>query len=725
MMSSVLITLLGLAAITVTGSAASRLLLPRQERLGAEVPGIGAAVLVAVSYPCFYFLRADVAVPLILGAVGVLILGALVVEKRRGRGPGTAFIPNGDLLWVLAFGGTAAIILLAPILQSNFPTTLAWTNNDAWSYASLIDWLQVHAATGTTFDASDPISAAGASVADKGYPIGMEAIGSVLAWITGLRGYQVLGSLLAGLAMVGISGWVVLARSVSLRAPSAIVAGCAFLATLSPMVVHTVAQTYGPQYLSLLFWPFIIGSVISVLRFPSLLSATCAALGLAAAVSVYPTLLLWLAPGIALLMAFAIASKPGGVHAAVPALGHLILAVAMSFMIAPVQWVAGIRNIVYLSNQTSNASFAGLSARDLAVSGLAGPSASGPLDTRGPLSALAVVIAIAAAGALLAAWRKHSAGQWLGIAAIAAVVPAAAIVMSTSYAYGEFKAAITGGALVCGCALMASLVLWESTRRRTLALLLPFLLALAWVPGVLKTLEGQAFGFTGYRAADVELGRAMKALPSGSTLLVEGAGESPAAFQARMMAAYWASSRPKQVDVIGLGTTSTYLSPGNDPAWTPRRPWNYVLEYSPAAGLGRLPAWGNSKYRLTRAPAQDVTPWGANWFQSEALEIGQVTWTRGSADLLLSNAATEPSQVKLTGGLVTAGQARLIRISKRGEILARVPVPLGQATPFSIPVDLPPLSVVKLTFSASPGRPSVVGADSRALVFGVLNVSLR
>ena len=53
--------------------------------------------------------------------------------------------------------------------------------------------------------------------------------------------------------------------------------------------------------------------------------------------------------------------------------------------------------------------------------------------------------------------------------------------------------------------------------------------------------------YHGYRAsgeADVQMGRALDALPPGSTVLAEGAAPDAGSFQFRMMAAYFADAPP-------------------------------------------------------------------------------------------------------------------------------------------------------------------------------------
>ncbi len=140
-----------------------------------------------------------------------------------------------------------------------------------------------------------------------------------------------------------------------------------------------------------------------------------------------------------------------------------------------------------------------------------------------------------------------------------------------------------------------------------------------WIPVTSQTLQASDEGATGFRPPDVEMGRAIDALPPGSTVLAEGAAPDervvPVPDDGRLL------RRPgARAEAVGLGSTSSFLSSGGLPEWRPAMPWTHVLTTrpQPVASPRATPVWTNGGTTgSTAAPALDVTTYGLGWYPPE------------------------------------------------------------------------------------------------------------
>lgn len=727
-----MVAILGIAvaaalALLVTGVLASVAIAPARTHLGPEVPAAGLVVLILLAYPVYQFTGATIATPTVIG--GVVLMGVVAAIRWLRLEPAERRIPlpSRALVATVVIGGVTSLILLIPILRAGFPTTVGWMNWDAWGYAGTIEWLQNHGARGATADPLNPVSFPAWSNDSLGFPIGIESVLASLAFVTRRLGFEAAGPALALGGLVATSGWMTLALASGLRRPGWLVAVAAAVAGLSPMVLVTSVQVYANQFVSLSLWPFAVGLTMLALRRPAASRCIAAGAALGAVMSVYPTMLIWTLPAV-IGVAIGAVWFIGWTMPAVKSVALALVAVGVvAVVVAPLQLATAIHNLLFVSGKTGNPGFAELSGRTLTEIGLGTWFPIG--DAKGWTSlalTIVVVIGIGLAAALLADRSARSA--WIPLV-VAVALPGAAIatIYTTSdpYPYGAYKAIVTGGALVMGVVVVCLAAHGE--RRPGLAGVGVTLIAVAWIPQVSGLLESASSEQgTGFRAADVRTIRALGTLPGGSTTLVDGAGESPAAFRARMMMAYGASASAVG-PVVGLGTTGSYLTGGGLDQWMPRKPWDYTVTYEGVPLLARpgSPVWSDPPYAIWRAPRIDVTPWGAGWYPTEQFNGTPYAWLSKPAWLLVSNRTARTQRVRLSMVLVSAGIPREALI-RGGKAATRAVLPRDQQTSVTLSPVLPARSVTRVHITASPATPVQVSpSDPRLLMLMVAGVKVE
>lgn len=727
-----MVAILGIAiaaalALLVTGALTAVAIAPERTHLGAEVPAAGLVVLILLSYPPYQFTGAAIATPVVIA--GVVLIGAIALIRWLRLEPSVRHIPmpSRALVATVVLGGGASLILLIPILRAGFPTTVGWMNWDAWGYAGTIEWLQNHGARGATADALNPVSFPAWSNDSLGFPIGIESVLASLAFVTRRVGFEVTGPALALGGLVATSGWMTLARASGLRRPGWLVALAAAIAGLSPMLLVTSVQVYANQFVSLCLWPFAVGLTMLALRRPSALRCIAAGAALAAVMSVYPTMLIWTLPAI-IGLAIGALWFIGWTLQAVKSVAVALVGVGVvAVVFAPLQLATAIHNLLFVSGKTGNPGFAELSGRTLTEIGLGTWFPIG--DAKGWTSLALTIVVIIGIGLAAASLTDRAArSAWIPLV-VAVALPGAAIatIYTTSdpYPYGAYKAIITGGTLVMGTVIVCLAARGE--RRPVLAGVGVALIAVAWVPQVSGLLESASSEQgTGFRAADVRTIRALGTLPEGSTTLVDGAGESPAAFRARMMMAYGASASAVG-PVIGLGTTGSYLTGGGLDQWVPRTPWNYTVTYEGVPLLARSgsPVWSDPPYAIWRAPRIDVTPWGSGWYPTEQFNGTPYAWLSKPAWLLVSNRSARTQRARLSMTLVSAGVPREALI-RGGTAATRATVPRDQQTRVTLLPVLPARSVTRVHITANPPTPVQVNpSDPRLLMLMVAGVKVE
>jgi hypothetical protein len=695
--------------IVLVGAVGSLAIAPRRLVLGPEVPAAGLVGVLVLAYAPSRFGSAWFSLAAI--GLGVLMLGAIAYTRRRRLGIAGQPLPrlSRGLVAVVVTGSAASLVALLPTLTAGAATTIAWTNWDAWWYAGMVDWLREHPARLAGPTPLDPVSFPAWDTEYLNLPIGIASFMAVVALATGRLGLEVVGPSLAIMTMVGTSAWVSLAASLGVRGPGWRTASVGALASLSPMVLATSVQIYANQFVSLALWPFAVALIGLALRRPAPARCIAAGVALAAIMSLYMAMLLWIAFG-ALVFAVGIVVADrrvyGWVMACRRASWGLLGIAAVAVIAAPLQSMLVWRNLDVLAGKPSNLGFPALSGRTITETGLGSWFASE--NTTGWLSALAAaaIITVLVGAIFLAATR--SAG-WLWIMALlAAAAPGAVsgtVYMTLDpYPYGAYKAVITSGALVMGVALM-SLSAERERARRLLSTVAIGTALVAWLPQSLGLLRAtMAETATGFSSADVRAIRFLGSVPNGSTVLVEGAVSSPTAFRARMTLSY-GSSAVATSRVIGLGTTASYFATGGEAAWRPRQPWDYVMTYDQnGPSPRRHPLMTSGAYSLFPAPPIDVTPWGSGWRESgDGRGRGVFADT---AVLLISNRTARWKKPRVAVRVTATGRPQRITLQGPGT-LKSVAINRGEEGVFMVRPSLRPRSVASMRLSARSVSPSV------------------
>lgn len=703
---------------------------------------LGLCTLLVLLYALAWVVPMAVGGP-VAAALVAAALAVAVARRRRRPGPraplSAALRPTGGEVVVGAIGLVGGLLLLAPLLDLGFPTTIAISNNDGWGYASLIEWFVDHRLTWSVRpDVEEPLTFPPWSSLSNGFGIGFELLGAAVAGLLRREGFEVVNTVAAVGVPVAVGGWAALWRVLGgrLSARSALVV----LGVASPLFVLPFAENYTTQFLSIAVWPFATAGFLAFARRPGPRTLALAALGTAGVIGIYPALVPWLLPAV-----FVAAVMPGErLERPLPRLGHLdaagvsgrlvravallaALAVTVA-VIAPIQVVRGTRNLLFVGEGLGNPLFPSLGGRGSAVFGL---GAQSPFAFLGGIPVPPADLAVAAIvllvlGLAVAMSLRAGPPRW-GLAAAGAVPALVTVALVANYQYldpypyGSFKSLISGGALLAGVLLLA---LASSGTRRSMPLVVGGAAACVaiWLPVSAQLLDNVADADAGFRREDVALGRALRDLPTRSTVLVEGAAEAPGSFQMRMMGAYMGSGYAG-LHMEGLGSTGSYLTPGGLPGWRPDAPWSHVLTNAASAfDGGRRPEWDNGSYALASAPPIDATPYGRGWYPTEITGEAPFAWTSGPAEIVVSNRSASPRLVLRLRAASHEVPRRLTLTSGRRSATSTISP--SRLTGVTFPLVVAPGATAVVELDAAPAATPAPPGDLRLLMARVQSVSV-
>jgi hypothetical protein len=739
-MATLSIYAVGVLLCLLAGTALAGLLGPTGSWVGIATIPLGFCVLVTLLYPIGWVVGSTIATPIVIGIVVVGLAVAVVLRLRRAE-PGTplaaALWPGATGLVVLGTGILAGALLLAATIDQGFATTIGVTNNDGWGYATLVDWLQHNPMPSTiTPSIADPLTLVPWTTSRLHFGFGFEHVAAMLATLLGREGFEVVNAAAAVALAAAVGGWAALARALrrDLRPATAVLVA---IAVASPALVIPFVENYTTQFVALCLWPFAMAMVVRLASEPGWRTLLLAGLACGTVIGVYPAVSPWLVVpviGVALLAPDAPlwASSPlrrlagAGPWRRVGRAAALIAALlAAILVVAPMQLTRALDNLAQIESLPVNATAAfysleGYAALFLGSAPVFGLVAGSPLGW----AALAGLIVLVAAFALaLAPGRRRDPERWRLVAIAGGVlVTTAGIVIrygvDGELPYQVYKGLMAGGAVLGGL-VVVGLLPSEGERGWPVRLLALGLVAAIWVPVAAQNLQSSVAATTGFRAADVEMGRALDDLPEGSVVLAEGAAPDERSFQFRMMAAYFGDDPPHHT-AVGLGTTGTYLAPGGLSDWLPAKPWTHVLATRPQPVDGaRRVFWSNGAYTLAAAPELDVTTYGFGWYPPEQDDGGVFAWTSGPVKLVVSNRARSARRAQLRMTVASQGRPRTL-ILAAGERIVRIPLPAEVETPVTLDLDLPAGSATPVTIDASPrGRSAEAVGDPRVLMLRV------
>jgi hypothetical protein len=739
------IYLFGLAVALLAGLALRGLLDPGARWMGLGTLPLGVCTLIVLLYPLGAALPGSQAAPVALALV-LAGGGAAVVRLRRATLAGArlealraAVRPTGPEAVILAAGLVAGLLLLIPTMLEGLPTTIAVSNYDGWAYATLVDWLVDHPFPRdvANLGPAEPLTLVPATTMDRSFAFGFEHFAALVAALLGRDGYEVINAAAAVCFAASLGGWAVLAAALRPRL-GPLGAGLIALAAATPLAVLAFADNFVTQFVSICIWPFALGAFAEYARRRSWRELVVAGVAGAGLVGVYPAMVPWivlpclavavLAPPRAERSSWGWLALPGEgardrTRRAAVLAGGLLAAV---MVLGPIQVARVIPNLRFLDTTV----IAGLYTDFAPGVGyasffLGGSSASSLLS--GSAVAWSVVAAllllVGAFAVAFAAQRLSRAGR------LALVAAAAGVLLTTGVAalrytaidpqpYQVFKGLILGGAVFAGLGVVA-LLPGGAPRRLGATLAGLGLMAAVWIPVSSQTLQESYESVRGFRPPDVEMGRALEALPPGATVLAEGAAPDADSSQLEMMAAYFAD-RAGGLPMEGLGNTSSFLSPGGEPDWRPSRPWTHVLATGPQpVATLRVPLWANSDYRLAAAPALDVTAYGRGWYPPEGTGRGVSAWTAYGTELLVSNRDDRPRRARLSMEVASYAQPRTLELGVGGRTIAR-PLAADVGTPVALVLAVPARSVAIVTLDATPG--ATTAPDGRALMLLVSRI---
>jgi len=335
------------------------------------------------------------------------------------------------------------------------------------------------------------------------------------------------------------------------------------------------------------------------------------------------------------------------------------------------------------------------------------------------------LLIIAALGVTIAtAVRRPDVRRALGI--LAALALAGFVVWyrygQLDFVYGVYKSVISTGALLGGALMVA--IACVVPARRLLAAVAAAAVVVAWAPSGRQLLLASETTISGFRTQDFALVDRVSSLPRGSVVLVEGAAADwdIQLFQSRMIGAF-AEEVSSGVDLEGLGSTYSYISPGPLPEWRPTQPWGYTVQTRPSPFQGgRTGLWAEGVYSLKRAPVLDASPYGDAWYNVEYDGVHAVQWTSGPSEILLSNRSPRPRRAVLSVVVTSAGVGRRVVLAAEGRQASAV-APVGVRTIVRLAVAVPARRVVSATLSSTPGA-LPVPPDSRLRALRVESVRL-
>lgn len=735
------ILFLGILLCVAAGVAVRGLLTPAGRWTGLETLPMGLCTLMALAYPIGFAVRATVTAPIVV-LVLIAGLGGAVVRRARARrtagdeglGLAAALRPELPDAVVGAAGVLLGILLLIPTLRQGFPTTIAATNNDGWGYAGMVDWLKEHPfPRAVQPDIAEPMTLVPWNQDINHFAIGFEHVAALLASLLGRDGYEVVNATSALGIVVAVTGWAMLLRR--LRGGLDVTAGLlTTVAVTSPLVLLPFVENYVTQFVSICIWPFALAAFIAAMDRPA--AATFAVAGLASAglIGTYPAMVPWLVPP---LIAAAVVVGGGGwadtrwasrISGRVPgAVAGLLCLTVATAILAPIQFVRAIRNLLFLDSVYVGA-LADFFTNDAYTALAFGATSPLALFPRGPLgwpvTAAVILLAGVYALALAPAWRRGR-RRWavLALAGGLLLTTLAVVVqyrVRGEYPYQVYKGLISGGALLAGVAVIG-LLMPSTERARTPRIVALGLLAALWIPSSASLLQASSENTTGFRAAEVQLDRELERLPEGTTLLVEGAAPDARSFQLRMMAAYFAG-QDDDLAVEGLGSTGSYLTPGGLPEWRPDEPWTEVLSTGPQpVTTPREQLWTNGAYTLARAPGPDASTYGLGWYPPEPAEGGVLVWTSAPAEILVSNPDDRPARVRL--GLTVGSYAvprTLTLVAGPQRLTRRLPADAPERV--TMPLEIPAEDVLSVQIAATPGPLAAPPGDARTLQLRVQGI---
>ena len=178
----------------------------------------------------------------------------------------------------------------------------------------------------------------------------------------------------------------------------------------------------------------------------------------------------------------------------------------------------------------------------------------------------------------------------------------------------------------------------------------------------------------------------------------------------------------------GLGTTSSYITPGGQPQWRPTRAWTYVVTIHPQSspfGTGRTRLWGNSAYTLWKAPEVDVTPYGQTWYPKEADGAGVFERTSGNIQLVVSNRSSRDRTVKVRMKAASYGVDRTLTVGPEGQPGTTFTLPTKSGLrPIAVPLRIPAHSAAGIVLTSDPGPVPAPAGDPRTLSLRVQDVTV-
>jgi hypothetical protein len=733
---------LGIALCVLAGVVVRGLLYPSGRWFGFETVPLGFCTVIALLYPLGAGLPSTQAAPI---ALGLLLAGGAIAALRLARltgkpvtrSLGGALRPHRSEGMVVGCGAIGGLVLLIPTLSQGFPTTITTDNYDGWAYATLVDWLKDHPFPRdvANLGVDQPLTLVPSTTIERSFAFGFEHFAALLAALTGRDGFEVVNAAAAVSLCAAVGGWAVLAAQLRSRLQPLEVGLIALTAT-TPLLALPFANNFTTQFVSICLWPFAVGAFLRFARGQTWQRLLIAAIAAAGVIGVYPAMVPWLVlpflviavlgsrePERAFLSGLlrGLERRSRFLRAALIVV-VLVLAVAV---IAPIQVMRVIPNL-----QTVDATPVGgiysefFSGFDYA-SLFFGASNATTLFERENLGWSVTIAVIVIMAIYLLAFVPH---RGSGKRSMLVVLLAVTVVATTATAavryrlfdeqpYQIYKALILGGGILAGLAVVALTV----SRARSLALPLVGIACVAavWIFVSSQTLRASADSSLGFRAADVEMGRALQTLPAGSTVLAEGAAPDDSQF--RMMAAYF-DGHAEKVRTVGLGNTSSFLTVGGLPAWRPAEPWTHVLSVRRQPLLtNRIPVWHNGTYSIDAAPPLDVTLYGRGWYPPEYNDNKIYAWMWSGAELVLANRTTASRRVRLSFLAGSYATPRTLRVSVGNQTLRRH-VDGDATTPVSLSIPLPAMSTRPVHIDARPGALAAPRPDRRSLMLRIEQV---
>lgn len=673
-----------IVALLVVGCAVRAVATPTQRWLDATALPIGAGATLVAVYPLGFLLPTRIAGPVVLVvAAGALVVsGARVVRSHsEGRQLLAARLrPDRTSAAVLGFGAVVGTLLLRPILSLGEVTTVGVSVFDGWARATFTDWVLANPTrvAGSTGKAIPPLGSYESPPTELA--VGFEHLAGLLAAITGAEGFQVVAIVAATSVPVAAAGLFGLLRALG-AAPRWWAAIPLAFAAASPAMAFLQADTYFTQAFSVALVPFAAAATVNVARRPGLREGLVATTAIAAVVGVYPPMLPWLIPVIAVACLLGADWK---VRRAALVGACLTAAVPL---LAPLQTLRAVASIETVSGLRSNAAFP-LFPWDTRIAfslGADSPFAHAPFGLGGgwPLATLgAVVAALIAVGAVatLAGARDRAAAAALMLAVALPTVLLGLRFTFQGYGYGAIKAAASGGALFCGVVVVA-LLLPRARALSTPCFALAGLLCVMWFTGSAQIMSLPAQRAVGFHPDDLALRSELNELPPGSSILFAGVEPTPEAFQARAVLAYFDRNDPRY-GAQGLGTTQSYMAGGGGAEWRPSEAWDYVVVAPAAPGWRRVVVTARRRHVLAEAPDLDITRFGNHWVPRQPGAPIVVDGLTGPAEWIISNRTDAVRRYRITARARGSAGPHTLTIDdgRRNRV---VQVPSGRVTALS------------------------------------------